>query len=56
MLLAEGVAEGCFRNDLNTDETALLIVSLIQGLVMRWSITDFELPLEAQGEVRLAPA
>jgi AcrR family transcriptional regulator len=50
-LLAEGVAEGCFRNDLNTDETALLIVSLIQGLVMRWSITDFELPLEAQDEV-----
>jgi AcrR family transcriptional regulator len=50
MLLAEGVAEGCFRSDLDTDETARLIVSLVQGLVMRWSITDFEMPLEAQGD------
>jgi AcrR family transcriptional regulator len=50
MLLAEGVAEGCFCSDLDTDETARLIVSLVQGLVMRWSITDFEMPLEAQGD------
>jgi AcrR family transcriptional regulator len=50
MLLAEGVVEGRFRSDLDTEETALLIVSLIQGLVMRWSITDFEMPLEAQGD------
>lgn len=50
-LLAEGVDEGCFRNDLDTDETARLIVSLIQGVVMRWSISDFELPLAAQDQV-----
>jgi AcrR family transcriptional regulator len=58
-LLADGVAEGRFRSDLDTEEAARLILALVQGLVMRWSITDFEFPLEAQGDVLwrlLAPA
>lgn len=49
-LLRGGVAEGRFRADLDPEETAALIVALIQGLVMRWSLTDFAMPLEAQGE------
>jgi AcrR family transcriptional regulator len=49
-LLDEGVVEGSFRPDLDTEEAARLIVALVQGLVMRWSISDFEFPLEAQGD------
>jgi TetR/AcrR family transcriptional regulator len=49
-LLDEGVVEGAFRPDLDTEEAARLIVALVQGLVMRWSISDFEFPLEAQGD------
>lgn len=58
-LLREGMAEGCFRADLDADETARLIVALMQGLVMRWSLTDFALPLAEQDEAiwrLLAPA
>jgi AcrR family transcriptional regulator len=50
VLLDEGVDEGRFRPDLDTEETARLITALVQGLVMRWSISDFEFPLEAQGD------
>jgi hypothetical protein len=49
-LLAAGQAEGSFRAQLEPRETAVMIVALIQGLVMRWSISDFTLDLEAQGE------
>ena len=50
-LLQEGIVQGYFRQDLDTGETARLIVAMIQGLVMRWSLSDFEFPLEQQGEV-----
>ena len=50
-LLRDGVHQGCFRQDLDTAETARLIVALIQGLVMRWSLSDFEFPLDQQGDV-----
>ncbi|WP_018168396.1 TetR/AcrR family transcriptional regulator [Thioalkalivibrio sp. ALMg9] len=50
-LLREGVTQGCFRQDLETAETARLIVAMIQGLVMRWSLSDFEFPLDQQGDV-----
>ncbi|QKT05026.1 TetR family transcriptional regulator [Ectothiorhodospiraceae bacterium 2226] len=49
-LLSEGVAEGRFRADLDPEETARLIVALVQGQVMRWSLTDFDFPLAKQGE------
>jgi AcrR family transcriptional regulator len=58
-LVAAGQAEGRFRAGLDPRETAIMIVALIQGLVMRWSISDFTLDLEAQGEAvwrLLAPA
>ncbi|AGA32488.1 Transcriptional regulator, TetR family [Thioalkalivibrio nitratireducens DSM 14787] len=50
-LLQEGTGQGCFRQDLEAAETARLIVAMIQGLVMRWSLSDFEFPLDQQGEV-----
>jgi TetR/AcrR family transcriptional regulator len=49
-LVAAGQAEGSFNAQLEPRETAIMIVALIQGLVMRWSISDFALDLEAQGE------
>lgn len=50
-LIAAGQAEGRFRKELDPREAAMLIVALVQGLVMRWSISDFALDLETQGEV-----
>ncbi|WP_019593499.1 TetR/AcrR family transcriptional regulator [Thioalkalivibrio sp. ALM2T] len=50
-LLREGVSQGCFRQDLEPAETARLIVAMIQGLVMRWSLSDFEFRLDQQGDV-----
>jgi len=58
-LLREGVDSGVFRADLDADESARLILALVQGLVMRWSIHDFEfeLPNETEALWRLlAPA
>jgi TetR/AcrR family transcriptional regulator len=58
-LIAEGQTAGQFRPGLPPRETAMMILALIQGLVMRWSISDFKLDLEAQGEAvwrLLAPA
>jgi AcrR family transcriptional regulator len=49
-LLREGVAEGSLRADIDPDACAQLIQAMVQGLVMRWSISDFTFPLEAQGE------
>ena len=49
-LIADGIEQGCFRAELDPQQVAWLIVTLIQGLVMRWSLSDFALPLEEQGE------
>jgi AcrR family transcriptional regulator len=50
LLLEQGVESGCFRADLDTEKTAEYIAALIQGLVMRWSIFDFEFDLEEQAD------
>ncbi|WJW76387.1 TetR/AcrR family transcriptional regulator [Thiohalobacter sp. IOR34] len=47
-LLAEGIEEGCFRADLDTAAAARHIAALLQGLIMRWSIFDFEFALEKE--------
>lgn len=49
-LLAEGIESGHFRSDLDTEASARYIIALIQGLIARWSIFDFEFPLDAQAE------
>ncbi len=40
-LIREGQESGCFRADLDPDETGRYVAALIQGLVMRWSVFDF---------------
>lgn len=47
-ILHEGKASGCFRSDLDEVETARLIAATFQGLVMRWSLSDFSYPLESE--------
>lgn len=47
-LLAEGVASGVFRDDVDPDESARLILAMIQGLIMRWSVQDFRFDLPGQ--------
>jgi AcrR family transcriptional regulator len=49
-LLTEGRDDGVFRPGLDANETAGLIVSLVQGLVLRWSLTDFAFPLERESD------
>ena len=49
-LLEQGVQSGCFRADLDTSKTAEYIAALIQGLIMRWSIFDFDFDLEKQAD------
>lgn len=49
-LIREGARTGRFRSDIDPEEAARLIMAMIQGLVMRWSIHEFEFSLEKQGE------
>ncbi len=49
-LLEEGIESGCFRADLDAAKTAGYIAALIQGLVMRWSIFDFDFTLEKEAD------
>jgi AcrR family transcriptional regulator len=50
MLLQEGIDGGQFDPDIDTEETARIIVALIQGSVMRWSIFDFNYALADQAD------
>ncbi len=49
-LIREGVQTGRFRSDIIPEEAARLIMAMIQGLIMRWSIYEFDFPLEKQGD------
>lgn len=49
-LLEEGRQSGCFRADLEPEETARYIGALLQGTMMRWSILDFAFPLEDEAD------
>lgn len=49
-LLREGVERGEFRSELDPDRTAELLLALVQGLVVRWSLSDFSFRLEAQAD------
>lgn len=50
LLIDEGKEAGCFKQEVNSLETATLVTALIQGTVMRWSIFDFNFELEEQAE------
>ena len=49
-LIREGQSSGCFRKSIDAAETARLVSSLIQGLIMRWSIFDFDFALQKEAE------
>lgn len=45
-LIQQGMKSGHFRDDLDAEKTAYYIAALMQGLVMRWSIFNFNFDLE----------
>lgn len=47
-IVADGVASGRFRPDLEAESTARFIAATIQGVLMRWSISDFSFSLEQE--------
>lgn len=49
-MLREGIAEGVFRADLDAEQVARYIAAMIQGLIMRWSIYEFNFSLEEEAE------
>lgn len=48
-MLAAGVREGALRADLDTDRGAFMLIGLMQGLVVRWSLSDRNLDLVREG-------
>lgn len=49
-IVEDGVKSGCFRADLEPETTARFIAATIQGLLMRWSVSDFSFSLEKEAE------
>lgn len=49
-MLQQGVQEGTFRADLDSQQVARYIAAMIQGLVMRWSVYEFSFSLEDEAE------
>ncbi len=45
-LINQGVTEGVFSKDVQANSAAKYLIALFQGLMMRWSIFDFEFQLE----------
>lgn len=50
-LLQQGKECGVFREDLDVDQTGRYIAALIQGLVLRWSVYEFNFSLEKEAEI-----
>ncbi|MCW8901884.1 MAG: TetR/AcrR family transcriptional regulator [Gammaproteobacteria bacterium] len=50
-LLQQGKEKGVFRDDLDIDQTSRYIAALIQGLVLRWSVYEFNFSLEKEAEI-----
>lgn len=53
-VLAEGRATGVFRADLAPKDAAILLISLVQGLAIRWSLGQRIFSLEDEGSRLLA--
>jgi len=51
-LILEGIESGQYRPNLNAQDAAQLITTTVQGLLLRWSIHDFEFELQSEA-VRL---
>lgn len=52
--LTEGRAHGVFRADLVPKDAAILLISLVQGLALRWSLGQRAFSLETEGGRLLA--
>ncbi len=50
MIIQDGQDSGCFRADLDAEETGRYVAALIQGLIMRWSIFDFGFDLADESD------
>ena len=50
-LLQQGKENELFRKDLDTETTARYIAALIQGLLIRWSVYEFNFSLEKEAEI-----
>lgn len=48
--VADAQDAGLFRADLNADDVAYLLIALIQGLAVRWSVNDRRFSLLKEGE------
>ena len=44
-LITDGIKEGVFDKSVNPDQMARMVVTLVQGSIVRWSIFDFTYPL-----------
>ncbi len=49
-VIREGMIAGCFREELEPDTAARFVAATLQGLIVRWSIFDFEFSLEAEAD------
>lgn len=49
-LIDEGVDEGIFGKHVQPTDSAKYLIALFQGLMMRWSIFDFEFQIEEESE------
>lgn len=45
MLIKDGIEEGVFDESANPDQMARMVVTLVQGSIVRWSIFDFNYKL-----------
>lgn len=50
-LLQQGKESGIFRENLDTNQTARYIAALIQGLLLRWSVYEFNFSLEKEAKI-----
>lgn len=50
LVIQEGVDQGEFREDVRADQVAAMVMALIQGIVVRWSLSDFSFSLEAMAD------
>ena len=49
-LVAQGISTGVFSENLDSDDAAYLVLTLIQGLAMRWSLNKQSFDLLAEGK------
>lgn len=49
-IIRAGIEEGTFRRDLDSRDAALLVLGLVQGLAVRWSLSGKSFDIVAEGQ------